>query len=180
MDGLLECLVDPGQKNEDLRLLPLQIRFRLVRQRTSAQLFILGEGDQETALRALIAALGLDDAVHLCGFHVNPWKYIGKADVFVLTSRYEGFGNVLVEAMACGVPVVATSTAGTREIISVGEDGLLVDRHEPAAVAAALERLLNDAGLRQRMSQTARRHAERYRTEVIALEYDRVFAEALA
>jgi glycosyltransferase involved in cell wall biosynthesis len=143
-------------------------------------LFILGQGDQEPSLRALIETMGLGEAVHLCGFHVNPWKYIAKADVFALTSRYEGFGNVLVEAMACGVPVVATSTAGTREIVSVGEDGLLVDRHEPAAVAAALERVLNDASLRQRMSQTARRHAERYRADVIAHEYDRVFAEALA
>jgi glycosyltransferase involved in cell wall biosynthesis len=152
----------------------------IVRQRIPAQLFILGQGDQELSLRALIETMGLGEAVHLCGFHVNPWKYIAKADVFALTSRYEGFGNVLVEAMACGVPVVATSTAGTREIVSVGEDGLLVDRHEPAAVAAALERVLNDADLRQRMSQTARRHAERYRADVIALEYDRVFAEALA
>ncbi len=117
---------------------------------------------------------------HLCGFHVNPWKYVARADVFALTSRYEGFGNVLVEAMACGVPVVATSSAGTREIVSADEDGLLVERHEPAAVAAALDRLLNDAALRQRMSQTARRHAQRYSAQAIALEYDRVFAEALA
>jgi glycosyltransferase involved in cell wall biosynthesis len=160
---------------------PLLIEaFAIVRQRIPAQLFILGQGDQEPSLRALIETMGLGEAVHLCGFHVNPWKYIARADVFALTSRYEGFGNVLVEAMACGVPVVATSTAGTREIISVGEDGLLVDRHEPAAVAAALERILGDAALRQRMSQTARRHAERYRADVIALEYDRVFAEALA
>ena len=56
--------------------------------------------------------MGLGECVHLCGFHVNPWKYIARADVFALTSRYEGFGNVLVEAMACGVPVVATSSAG--------------------------------------------------------------------
>jgi glycosyltransferase involved in cell wall biosynthesis len=160
---------------------PLLIEaFSLVRQRTAAQLFILGQGDQEPALRELIEQRGLGDAVHLCGFHVNPWKYIARADVFVLTSRYEGFGNVLVEAMACGVPVVATSTAGTREIVSVGEDGFLVDRHEPAAVAAALERVLTDSGLRQRMSDAARRHAQRYRADVIALQYDRVFAEALA
>ena len=165
----------------DVKNYPLLIEaFGLVRQRTPAQLFILGQGDQEQALRELIQARGLGDAVHLCGFHVNPWKYMARADVFALTSRYEGFGNVLVEAMACGVPVVATSSAGTREIVTTGEDGLLVERHEPAAVAAALDRLLNDAALRQRMSQTARRHAERYRAEAIALEYDRVFAEALA
>ena len=165
----------------DVKNYPLLIEaFALVRQRTAAQLFILGQGDQEQALRELIRARGLSDVVHLCGFHVNPWKYVARADVFALTSRYEGFGNVLVEAMACGVPVVATSSAGTREIVSAGEDGLLVDRHEPVAVAAALDVLLNDAALRERMSQTARRHAERYSAVAIALEYDRVFAEALA
>ena len=165
----------------DVKNYPLLIEaFAILRKRTPARLFILGQGEQEPALRELIATRRLTDAVFLCGFHVNPWKYIAKADVFALTSRYEGFGNVLVEAMACGVPVVATSSAGTREVVSVGENGLLVDRHEPEAVAAALERLVTDVALRQRMSDASRRHAERYRADVIAREYDRVFAEALA
>ncbi len=71
----------------------------------------MGRATRNDALRALIAARGLEDAVVLCGFQKNPWKYIGRADVFALTSRYEGFGNVLVEAMACGVPIVATTLA---------------------------------------------------------------------
>jgi glycosyltransferase involved in cell wall biosynthesis len=152
----------------------------VLRQRTAARLFILGQGDQEPALRELIEARGLGEVVHLCGFQRNPWKYIARADVFVLTSRYEGFGNVLVEAMACGVPVVATSSPGTRDIVSAGAGGFLVERHEPAAVAAALEQVLGDADLRRRMSETARLHAERYRTESVALAYDRVLTEALA
>src|SRR5262249_3088952 len=118
--------------------------------------------------------------VRFCGFQSNPWKYIARADVLALTSRYEGFGNVLIEAMACGVPVVATSSPGTREIVSVGEDGLLVEKHEPAAVAAAIERVLTDEALRRRMSQMARTHAERFAASSIAAAYDRVFAEALA
>jgi glycosyltransferase involved in cell wall biosynthesis len=143
-------------------------------------LFILGQGDQEPALRELIEARGLGEVAHLCGFQRNPWKYIARADVFVLTSRYEGFGNVLVEAMACGVPVVATSSPGTRDIVSSGADGLLVERHEPAAVAAALDQVLSDAVLRRRMSEMARLHVERYRTESVALAYDRALTEALA
>ena len=55
-----------------------------------------------------------------CGFQRNPWKYIARGDVFVLTSHYEGFGNVLVEAMACRVPVVATASPGTRDIVHSG------------------------------------------------------------
>jgi glycosyltransferase involved in cell wall biosynthesis len=160
---------------------PLLIEaMRVLCDRIPARLFILGQGDQEPALRALIQARGLGDVVHLCGFQANPWKYIARADVFALTSRYEGFGNVLVEAMACGVPVVATSSPGTRDIVRPGVDGLLVDRHEPGAVAAALEEVLADADRRRRMSEAARLGAERYRTDLVALAYDDVLRESLA
>jgi glycosyltransferase involved in cell wall biosynthesis len=151
----------------------------MLRERIPASLFILGQGDQEPALRRMIRDRELGAHVHLCGFRDNPWKYIARADVFALTSRYEGFGNVLVEAMACGVPVVATGSPGTRDIVS-SDDGVLVERHEPAAVAAALARVLGDHQLRERMSAAARQHAQRYRTESVALAYDRVLTEALA
>jgi len=153
--------------------------FAILRERTPASLFILGQGDQEQAVRAMIQDRNLGVCAHLCGFRKNPWSYIARADVFALTSRYEGFGNVLVEAMACGVPVVATTSPGTQEIVTTGADGLLVDRHEPAEFAAALARVLDDARLRQRMAETARQHAERYRTESVVLAYDRVLTEAL-
>jgi glycosyltransferase involved in cell wall biosynthesis len=154
--------------------------FALLRERIPASLFILGKGDEESALRQMIQARGLGDVVHLCGFQTNPWKYIARADVFALTSRYEGFGNVVVEAMACGVPIVATSSPGTRDIVSSGVDGLLVERHEPAAVADALAQVLTDGELRTRMIETAWRKVERYRIESVALTYDRVLTEALA
>ncbi|PYQ90485.1 MAG: glycosyl transferase, partial [Acidobacteria bacterium] len=129
----------------DAKNYPLLIEaIALLRAHVPVRLFILGDGELEPELRRQIAERGLDEAVVLCGFQKNPWKFIARADVFVLTSRYEGFGNVLIEAMACGVPVVATTSAGTREIVTVGIDGLLVDRHQPEAVAAALERVLVD------------------------------------
>ena len=120
-------------------------------------------------------ALGLDDAVVLCGFQRNPWKYIARADVFALSSRYEGFGNVLVEAMACGVPVVATASPGTREIVSVGTDGLLVDRHEPHALAAALAaRPVGSRRCGSGCREGARSSAQRFALPTIAAAYDRV------
>jgi glycosyltransferase involved in cell wall biosynthesis len=160
---------------------PLLIEaFAILRERTPASLFILGQGDQEAALRELIRVRGLGEFVHLCGFQRNPWKFIARADVFALTSRYEGFGNVLVEAMACGVPVVATSSAGTRDIVTPGAGGVLVERHEPSAVAAALAQVLGDSAMRRQMADAARRQSEQYRTESVALSYDRVLTEALA
>ena len=148
--------------------------------RQAARLFILGQGDEERSIRALVAARGLDDAVVLCGFQKNPWKYIARADVFALTSRYEGFGNVLVEAMACGVPVVATRSPGTNDIVRDGVDGLLVDRHEPEAVAAALARVLGDEAFRQRLAAAARIGAARFALPVVIREYEAVFRELAA
>ena len=152
----------------------------LLRARIPARLYILGQGEDEAAIRGLVAARGLDAAVVLCGFQKNPWKYIARADVFALTSHYEGFGNVLVEAMACGVPVVATRSAGTSDIVRNGVDGLLVDVHEPAAVATALERVLVDEPLRAQLSAGARAGAGRFALPVIARQYEDVFKELAA
>ena len=96
-----------------------------------------------------------DRLVRFLGFQQNPWRFIARADVFVLTSTYEGFGNVLIEAMACGTPVVATRSPGTVEIIEHGANGLLVD-HEPHAVAGAIATLLADRPLRDRLVARAR------------------------
>jgi glycosyltransferase involved in cell wall biosynthesis len=152
----------------------------LLRPRVGARLFILGQGSEERQIRDLVAARGLQDAVTLCGFQTNPWKYIARADVFALTSRYEGFGNVLVEAMACGVPVVATRSSGTTDIVRHRVDGLLVDQHEPAAFAAALEEVVGDEAMRRRLSEEARIGANRFALPAIASVYDGVLRGALA
>jgi glycosyltransferase involved in cell wall biosynthesis len=151
-----------------------------LRERVPACLFILGAGDLEADLRARVAERRLGDAVVFAGFQANPWKYFARADAFALTSRYEGFGNVLVEAMACGLPVVATASPGTREIVTDGVDGLLVDRHDPAAVAAALERLLTDEALHTRIAAGARSSAVRFSLPAIAAEYERMLCGVLA
>jgi glycosyltransferase involved in cell wall biosynthesis len=165
----------------DAKNYPLLIEaVALLRAHVPARLVILGTGDREASLRALVVDKRMEDVVTFAGFQRNPWKYIAKANVFALSSRYEGFGNVLVEAMACGVPVVATSSPGTREIVSDGVDGLLVERHEPATFAAALARLLTDDVLREHMSRAALHAAQRFALPTIAAAYERTFTEVLA
>jgi glycosyltransferase involved in cell wall biosynthesis len=84
-----------------------------------ATLQILGEGSLKKSLETLAEELGIRENIQFVGFQSNPYKYIYKADVFVLTSLYEGFGNVILEAMACGVPVISTDCkSGPREIIA--------------------------------------------------------------
>ncbi len=157
----------------DAKNYPLMIEaFAALRQRMPARLCILGQGELEPALRQLIAARGLGDAVVLAGFQANPWKYIARAEVFLLTSRYEGFGNVLIEAMACGVPVVATASAGTRDIVQHGSDGLLVEIHSPKHVADSLASILNSSERRTAMARAARAAADRFAVDQVIARYD--------
>ena len=152
----------------------------VLRQSIDARLFILGTGDEEAAIRARIRERGLEYAITLCGFQKNPWKYIARADVFALSSHYEGFGNVLIEAMACGVPVVATVSAGTRDIVRDGVDGVLVERHQPEAFAGALAAVLGDAQRRRSMSAAASESATRFALPRIAQVYDETFQVVMA
>jgi glycosyltransferase involved in cell wall biosynthesis len=164
----------------DAKNYPLLIEaLALVRARVPATLFVLGQGERADDLRRFAAERGLGDVIVWCGFQSNPWKYMARADVFALTSRYEGFGNVLVEAMACGAPVVATRSPGTEDIVRDGVDGLLT-RHTAEAVAASITRLLSDSAERDRFRAAARESARRFATPAIAQSYQTVFDEAVA
>ena len=113
--------------------------FAAVRARRPARLMILGEGSERPRLERLAATLNIDADVQMPGFVENPYRYMSRAAVFVLTSRWEGFGNVLVEAMACGTAVVSTDCYGPREILEDGRHGLLVPVGDPDALAGAIE-----------------------------------------
>lgn len=110
-----------------------------VRERVDARLMILGDGAERPRLEAMAATLGLGEAVIFAGFQLTPHAYIARADAFVLTSRSEGFGNVLVEALACGVPVNSTDCpSGPGEILDQGRHGRLAPVGDDAALAEAI------------------------------------------
>jgi len=118
--------------------------FALVRERhPQARLAILGAGPLEAATRAQALALGLEDAVLLPG-RLETGSWLGRADVFVHTPRWEGFGIVLLEAMLASLPIVATGVSAVPEVVDDGRTGILVDAGDAAGLAAALERLLSD------------------------------------
>ncbi len=124
----------------------------VVRKRPRARLEIYGRGPQEKALRALIASLGLSRSVRLAGYTSDPGAVYRKASVSLLTSSYEGFGLVILEAMAHGCPVVSFDlNYGPGDMIEHGETGFLVPQGDTAALARRTVEVLSDPRLRDRM-----------------------------
>jgi glycosyltransferase involved in cell wall biosynthesis len=130
--------------------------FVLVRQVRALRLVILGEGELRGSLEALVRDLGLEDSASLPGFVQNPYAFMARARLFVLSSEWEGFGSALVEAMACGLPVVSTDCGGPSEILEGGRMGRLVPVGDPEALARAILATLaepSDVGLLRARAQ---------------------------
>jgi glycosyltransferase involved in cell wall biosynthesis len=131
---------------------------RVREQHGDAHLAILGWGRLEAPLRALVIELGLEESAHLLG-RVEPRDWLTRADVFAHTSRWEGFGLVLLEAMLAGVSVVATRVSAVPEIVADGETGRLVAPGDVGAVAEQLSQLLADPALRERLGTAGQARA---------------------
>ncbi|MEO1373378.1 MAG: glycosyltransferase [Cyanobacteria bacterium J06635_10] len=118
--------------------------FAILRKKRMVRLIILGEGELREDLEKLVTELGISKDVIMPGFVDNPYQYMKNADVFVLSSKWEGFGNVIVEAMACGCPVVSTNCpSGPGEILASGKYGSLVPTENPEALSEAILNVLN-------------------------------------
>jgi glycosyltransferase involved in cell wall biosynthesis len=135
---------------------PLLLRaLARVRERAPASLLILGSGPLQATLEAEAKRLNLRDAVVFAGFTTDPWPFYAAADLFVLSSDAEGFGNVLIEAMHAGLPVVSTDCPnGPSEILDGGRLGPLVSCGDHAALAEAMLREMTATAARE--TRTAR------------------------
>jgi len=153
--------------------------FAILRSTHAARLLILGEGRQRRRLERLAQELGVADDVGLPGFRANPYPYMAGADVLALSSRREGFGNVLIEAMAVGTPVVATDCPyGPRDALDGGRYGALVPVGDAQALARALAAALDDATAPERLREGAARYAVRTGVERFAQATGCVLAAA--
>nr|WP_306672176.1 glycosyltransferase family 4 protein [Geothrix sp. SG10] len=142
---------------------------------------IWGEGPERKALEEQAMALGLGGEVRFPGLTDRPFEVLRGADVFVLSSRAEGFPNALVEAMACGTPVISTDFGGAaREIVREGIDGLLVPSEDPAALAGALVGLMADPAARERLSGRAVEVVQRFSSGRILALWEQALGQAMA
>lgn len=143
-----------------------------------ARLVILGRGPKKDALIRLCADLGISSRVEFLGFKENPYQYMKLASVFVLSSLQEGFGNVIIEAMACGTPVISTDCpVGPAEIISHEKNGLLVPVASPDSLARAIVRLLANPSLRKTLSEAGRQRAKDFSVEQSTGQYQDIFLQ---
>jgi glycosyltransferase involved in cell wall biosynthesis len=127
---------------------------------SSHHLVLLGSGPEEKKLKTLASQLGIAERVHFLGFKSNPWAWMRRADAFVLSSYWEGFGNVVIESMACGTPpIVSDCDFGPREIVEHNQSGLIFRSRDRKALIQAIDRTLGDSELLERLRKGAQQRA---------------------
>ena len=169
-----------GFRKEKNHLLLIQAFFIL--KNLPCKLLIVGGGLMEDELKQKVSDLGLQHKIIFCGFDKNPFKYVSRSDCFVLSSDVEGFPNVLIEALACGKPVISTDcSSGPRELLApatdlhhrtinnyeIGEYGILTPANDVIAFASAMRKVYEDAALRSQFAAKAAKRAEQFDVDEI-------------
>lgn len=137
----------------------------------SAQLLLVGGGELEDALRERVANLGLSHSVEFAGSQRDPWPWLARGSVFALTSDYEPLGIAVLEGMAAGLPVVATSIGGIPELVTDGGTGFLVPTGDEVALAEALTRLLRNPSLGRVLGAAGQERASQMTDDRMAEAY---------
>lgn len=152
---------------------------KIAREVCPLHLLVIGSGELENELRQQTCALGLEDCVHFLGSRNDVLAILPHLDLFVSSSLWEGFPTVLLEAMAMGVPVVATDVSGSRELVQDGVTGRLVPPHNPARLAEAILETLADREQAQALANQARRYASQFTIERAAGRYAEIYEQCL-
>lgn len=147
--------------------------------RPDAVCLIVGDGPEAAGLVAAARLAGVEDRVRFLGWREDVPRIVASLSLFILPSANEGMGRVLVEAMAAGVPVVATRVGGIPSVVADGECGVLVEPGDVAGLAGAVGKLLADRPLAARMGEAGRRRARAYSVEAMQEKLDGLYREML-
>ena len=154
---------------------------QLLAEEPSTRLLVVGQGPLRAALEGECARHGVIAAVTFLGFQSDMAKVYAALDVLVLPSRYEGFGIVLIEAMAMGVPVVATKVRGIEDVVEDEKTGLMAPYNNPKMLASKILRLFDDRALRDRLRATARQHVEKnYSRGRMVSAFEKLYVDLIA
>jgi glycosyltransferase involved in cell wall biosynthesis len=180
LDGGLPLVVAVGRLDRAKGFDVLLEALARVNAKRPCQLALLGKGPQLDPLRQLASRLGISGRVHFAGFVDNPFAWMGRADLVVCSSRWESFGNVLVEAMALGKAIVSTAAPyGPALLVDDGANGLVAPVDDPAKLAALIEIVLDDPVLAGRLGDEGRRRAEAFDGRVVTRRFEAVLEEAV-
>lgn len=169
LEGEHEVILGVGSLTAQKDFSTLIRSFAKVEKKRDCKLIILGKGGKRSELEEVVECLDLEDSVDMPGFVDNPYAYMSRADVFVLSSRWEGFGNVTVEAMACGTPVVSTDCpSGPSEILEHGKYGILTPVGDFDKLAGGIMAMLDDPTESEILMERARD----FSVKKIAEEYE--------
>lgn len=154
--------------------------FAKVLKEIDSRLVIIGEGEERAELEKLAKELHIDEKVWMPGYDANPYRYVSRADVFVLSSRFEGLPNTLIEALAVGTPCVSTRCkSGPEEILLDGEGGLLVDVDDEEQMAKAICETLTNREAADGMLKKARKMLYRFTPNEVGKQYEDLLLDAL-
>lgn len=169
-----KVIVAVGRLAKQKDFITLIKAFSIICKDCNVRLLILGKGEEERVLKGLCEELKISERVRFMGFKENPYKYMNRADVFVLSSKWEGFGHVIVEAMASGVPVVATDCkSGPGEIIGDDEYGLLVEVGNEYDMAKKIKSVLGDKKISKHYIEKGLERKEVFHAHKITKQYER-------
>ena len=150
--------------------------FSIIIKSVKAKLIILVKGPLEKELKELCVRLNISNKVIFLGFKRNPYKYIKKADIFVISSKWEGFGHVIVESMVCGTPVISTNCkSGPLEIIGDNKYGILIPVGNSEVLAREIINLLKNDKKRNNLSKKGIKRAKHFDVSTIVKQYEAVF-----
>lgn len=166
-----------ASKNHELLL---QACLKLKESRRDFRVLCVGDGPEQLRLSGLIASSGLKRHVVLTGARLNPYSLMRRAVALILTSNFEAFALVLAEAMACGVPAIATACpGGPPELLQAGKSGLLVPVGDPAALASAMDRVMSDQLLRSELISAGHKRVEDFDISRISQQWEELIDSAL-
>ncbi len=148
--------------------------------RSDVHFMAIGEGDDRPALESLHKGLGLEGKCSFLGFREDVPQLLQSIDIFLITSKTEGLGSSIIDAMYCGLPVVATRAGGIPEIVEEGVSGLLCAPGDLDCLATQLQRLLDDAALREKMGRAGKERSKQFSAEKMGRKVVELYRQSLA